>query len=78
MALNSARRAGRIGISEQERKFELGRAIGNFEYMLKHTKPDFVLRPEIHFRLGTIRLQLGDTVGAEKEFQKARRLKRRN
>jgi hypothetical protein len=78
MALNFARRAGRIGISEQERKFELGRAIGNFEYMLKNTKPDFVLRPEIHFQLGMIRLQLGDTIGAGREFQKAKRFKRRN
>ena len=78
MALNFARRAGRIGISEQERKFELGRAISNFEYMLKHTKSDFVLRPKIHHQLGMIRMQLGDTIGAEREFQKERRFKRCN
>ena len=74
--LNLVRRAA-YKVTEREKKHDLGRARDNFEYMLKHTSLDFILRPDIHSQLGNILLLSGDSIGASREFQKANQLRMR-
>ena len=62
-ALVKIRRAEAIGVPPEIRKGTLQNALSDFDYVLQHSTPDFVLRPEVLLRRAEVLLRLGD-VGA--------------
>jgi hypothetical protein len=69
--LISMRRGLQPGASAAQRQSGLASAIPDFEYVIEHSAPDFVMLPEVYFRLGEVRLYLGDYVGAKQAFDSA-------
>lgn len=58
-----------------ERKRALDNATGQFDYVLKNTRPDFFMRPDFHYRKG-LSLQLKNAEGAAiAEFRRAVEIK---
>ena len=74
-ALIHLQRANRAGETPQFRKWAIQEAIDDFGFVVKIAPADFVLLPEIHFRIGDAYLLLGDVGSAFGEFAKSRELK---
>lgn len=52
-------------------KYNLGIAVGGCDYVLKHTRTSFVMRPKVHVDKGKVLKLMGDTGGAVREFMTA-------
>ena len=74
-ALINLNRAKIAGTPANTRRFLTGVAIDDFEYVLRHAPADFVLAPEIHYRIGMARVVLGEYGTAIDEFSLSRKLK---
>ena len=68
-------RAMRYGNSPAERKFLLTSALGEFQYVVRNSKSDFVLLPEIYTRMGDVQLLLSLPKDANESFARARAIK---
>ena len=55
-------------ITPEERKFDLGMAVDNLEYILTHTSATFPLRSLTHFKAATIYQRLGERAKARMHF----------
>lgn len=64
-------RSYKIGITEEERHYWLSSAIGEIDYVLRNSPPNFVLRPELLTKRGHILLMLEKYVEAEKDLKAA-------
>lgn len=60
------------GISPQMRVTMLRRCIADIWYVLRNGEPDFVLLPELLYRLGTYHVRLGELSEAVGHFEQAR------
>ena len=69
------RRAMLPGTPAHTRKFELGSAIDEFNYMIQNSTANFIMLPEIYVRRGDAQVLLGDVVGAGESFEASRRAK---
>jgi tetratricopeptide (TPR) repeat protein len=65
------RRAEAIGIHPVIRQGMIRNAIADYDYVLIHGSPDFVLRPEILLRRGEALLRINDVGGALESFEGA-------
>ncbi len=74
IALNELNRVMKTS-DEIQRKFLVGRAIGNFNYMLAHGASDWVLWPEFYVKLGNARMLQGRGGEAAAEYVKAIKIK---
>lgn len=74
-ALVHLQRAKRSGVAPQLRAHMIRTAISDYYYVIKNAKPDFVLLPEIYYRAGEARVQLGEFADAVIEFEKSRAAK---
>lgn len=68
-------RSQRFDLSAQQRSSMQKGAVDDFDYVLKNTGPDFVLRPEILVRKGETLVSLHQYRDAETAFQEAARAK---
>lgn len=68
-------RARVLARDEQVRRFNYASAIGEFDYVIRHARPDFVLLPEILTKRGEALLGLGRAAAAITEFERAIELK---
>jgi tetratricopeptide (TPR) repeat protein len=57
--------------SEQDKQFNLNNARTNFDYMVSHASPTYILMPEVHRLLGTVFLLSGRPGQAIAEFTKS-------
>ena len=69
-------RATRGGVSAVARNFAIGAAISDFNFVIKNSPPDFVMLPEIYYRIGDAQQMLEDYGAALEAFAKSRSLKR--
>lgn len=74
-AMIHLQRADRAGVAPHVRKFHINSAISDFYYIIKNSPPDFVMLPEIYYRIGDAHAQLGNVVPAMEHFAKSRALK---
>jgi hypothetical protein len=70
-----ANRAAAPGVTPQVRAGLYGSAISEFQYVLRHAPKEFVLLPEIFYRVGTYHAALGDWVQAIDFFDRSRATK---
>lgn len=56
---------------KRQRDYELQRAVHNYDYVLKHWQPGFVLIPEAHVRKGLLLEKLGNGAQAAREYEAA-------
>lgn len=68
-------RAQRSGTSVQQRQFLLASARDEYDYVIKNSKSNFILLPEIYTRIGEVELRRSLPGEANKAFAKARALK---
>jgi tetratricopeptide (TPR) repeat protein len=66
------RRATAAGVPKVLRDGGLKAAIGDYEYVLYHSTPDFVMLPEVYLRIGEAQLLLNDYGAASDAFAQAR------
>jgi tetratricopeptide (TPR) repeat protein len=64
-------RSYKIGITEEQRKFLMGSAISEIDYVLRHSPSDFILRPELLTKRGSILLVFGKYAEAENNLKTA-------
>jgi len=50
-------------------------AVGDLNYVIEHSPPDFILLPEIYTKMGQVQLDLKQPANADASFAKARALK---
>ena len=62
-------------VSAQHRRFLWERSIGEYQYMIRNSKPTMPLLPEIFFKMGESYLELGRLADAQLAFESARKLK---
>lgn len=62
-------------ITPQQRRFIWERAVNEYDYMIRNSKPTMPLLPEIHFKRGEALLKLGRLVEAELAFNQSWKLK---
>lgn len=74
-ALIGLQRAERAGTQSSARVFAIGVAVSDFYYVIQNSPPDFILLPEIYYRMGEARIQLGELAPALSDFAMSRRLK---
>lgn len=74
-ALINLNRALRMSSATAERVGTLKKVLGDYLYVIEHTKADFVLLPEVFTRLGDVQLLLNDVGSANDAYAKARALK---
>lgn len=74
-ALIGLHRADRAGTPPNVRAWRIKDAIDDFYFVVRNAPPDFVLLPELHFRLGEAFVQLGDYGSALIEYSKSRTAK---
>ena len=60
---------------QRDRRFQYGVSIGEFDYVIRHAPPDFVLLPEIFTKKGESLVRLGQSLTAVPEFLRAIELK---
>ena len=65
------RRADRIGMLPVERIGTLTNVVGEFNYVLENSPPDFVLLPEVLTQRGDVLIRLGDAGAAIESYQAA-------
>ncbi|MEF8698920.1 MAG: tetratricopeptide repeat protein [Candidatus Accumulibacter sp. UW26] len=68
-------RALRSGTPRRERDYLLGTIIADYDYVLEHADPNFVLLPEILTRKGEVELLRSRPNDANRSFARARALK---
>lgn len=68
-------RANTPGIAPQMRSGLRRSAIDEYGYVIRHSKPDFILLPEMYFRIGEAHALLGEHPLAVEAYAKARSLK---
>jgi tetratricopeptide (TPR) repeat protein len=68
-------RALRSSTPRRERDYLLGTIIADYDYVLEHADPDFVLLPEILTRKGEVELLRSRPADANKSFARARALR---
>jgi tetratricopeptide (TPR) repeat protein len=73
--LMETNRAMLLARNPQDRKFYLGSAIGNFDYVIHNSPPDFIMLPEILTRKGENLLRLGRSAQAVQALEQAIALK---
>ena len=59
-----------------ERSALLKKAEDQFRYMIRHSSPNFILMPEIYFKMGKTQEMLGQPIKAMEYFKRAKRLKK--
>lgn len=74
-ALIKKHRALEPGLSLQVRNGRLGDAIGDLEYVVRNSTPDFPLLPEVFYRIGEIQLLIGNQLAAKEALDEAVRRK---
>ncbi len=68
-------RANEIGLPKPVREGHLVGAISDYNYVIRHSTPDFVLLPEMHLRIGDAYTELGDIGRAMIAYQNSRKIK---
>lgn len=68
-ALINANRSRMAGVPPQQRQHLLRAAISDCFYVLQNSQRDFVLRPEIHLRMGQYHNELGEPIRALDAFR---------
>lgn len=68
-------RADKPSVAPVDRQGMREGAIGDMEYVIHNTPPDFILLPEIYTRMGQVHLLLKHEPEAQASFAKARELK---
>lgn len=68
-------RAGAAGVPPQTRDHWRRTAIADFIYVIRHAKQDFVLLPEIYYRIGEVHRLLREHLKAADAFEASRRAK---
>lgn len=61
--------------TEYKRKWQWGRSLANFDFVLRNASKGFYLRPDIHLRRGQVFLLLNSQAEAIKEFSTALKIK---
>lgn len=74
-ALHAERQAGMPGKSAKAKVAALGKALGDYQYIIDNCAAAMPLMPEVLYRLGETYLQLGDLPNAGEAFAASRRLK---
>ncbi len=74
-ALIDSYRAKTAGLSADQRKHLYTIAVADSYYVIKNSPPDFILLPEIYFRVGQFYVELNEPWHAIDHFQKSRELK---
>jgi tetratricopeptide (TPR) repeat protein len=74
-ALIDVRRAEFMSSRSPVKAGTLARAVGNYQYTINHSTPNFILLPEIYTKLGEAELLLSHIGAASEAFQRARELK---
>jgi tetratricopeptide (TPR) repeat protein len=74
-ALIRLRRAERPGTPAVIQKGHRQAALGDLNFVIENTPPDFILLPEIYTKVGEVQLLLKNYADAEEAFAKARTLK---
>lgn len=74
-AMVHLQRAERAGTTPQFRSWAIREAIADFYYVVRVAPADFILLPEIYYRVGEAHLMLGEYGAALGEFQKSRNAK---
>ena len=69
------RRVQRAGKSAPHYKGRLRQIIGEYNYVIKNTTPDFVLLPEVWVRIGEALVLVEDWTAAQEAYAKSRALK---
>lgn len=67
--LVSVRRATMGNLSPAMKRHLIETAVGDYQYTIRHSTPDFVLLPEILLRLGEAYVLLGDPASAISAFE---------
>lgn len=62
-------------LTPNQRSFNYEVAISDFQYVLNHAKSDFILLPEIYWRMGDAHFKKGDLVSALNYFTRSREAK---
>lgn len=75
LAIVKFNRAQRFGTPGVQRRGQLASALGDFQYVIGHMPPAYVLAPEIFTYVGRTLLLLGQPKEAEEAFAKARAAK---
>lgn len=74
-ALVHLQRSRAPDLAPHVRAFMIKKAIADYAYVLNNAKPDFILSPEIHFRIGDAYVQLKEYPAAIDAFEKSRQAK---
>lgn len=74
-ALINLSRATHAGVPAMIRTGTLKNVRGDYQYVLDHSTPDFILLPEIYARIGDVEILLGSPNYANEAFARARKLK---
>lgn len=74
-ALANLRRAGAPGLDANRKKYLLGRVLGDYQYMVRNSKRDFVLLPEILVRIGDVQWMMGNQSESLSAYMDALELK---
>ena len=74
-ALHRVAQASQLGISPQRRASFFTSSIQDVYYVLERAPANFVLAPELHFRIGQFHAALGQVVEALEAFEKSRNAK---
>lgn len=69
-ALNYVNRAQKAG-NARDRNSQLQLAVSDYIYVLRGTKPDFWMRPQLHVELGRLYLRLNRQIDATEAFKAA-------
>lgn len=70
-ALVAANRAAVAGVTKQERDYLLKSAISDIYFVFNQSGPDFVLLPELYFRVGEYYTRLDKPVEADSYFERS-------
>lgn len=65
----------RAGVGDNNKDYYLRRAMDNYNYLIEHSRPDFILLPEVYVKRGQVYRSMGDTARAIQDFRKARDMK---
>jgi len=74
-ALANLRRAQAPGVDPIRKKFLLGKVLGDYQYMVRNSRREFVLLPEIMVRIGDVQWMLGNQSEALNVYMDAVQLK---
>jgi tetratricopeptide (TPR) repeat protein len=72
--LRDLQRLNRADLSSHERLYLQGRAVDEFNYIFRNTKPSMPLQPEVYLRQGEVFVMMNDLTSASVAFENARTL----